>query len=183
MTTNQFDLQEAIALLERMPGALNSLLRGLPDAWIQTTEGDGTWNAREIVGHLIFGERIDWIPRARIILAGDATRSFEPFDRRGYVREISGKSLDSLLDEFARVRTDNLAELRALHLQPGDFSLRAQHPELGSVTLAQLLAAWVGHDLTHLHQISRVFAHRYHEAAGPWTAFLGVMQCKGHSAP
>ncbi len=162
---------------------MNSLLRGLPGAWTQCREGDGTWSTREIVGHLIFGERTDWMPRVRIILAKDAMRTFEPFDRLGHVKEIAGKTPDSLLDEFARIRRQNLDDLRSLQLQPADFVLRAQHPALGSVTLSQLLAAWVGHDLTHLHQISRVLSNRYREAVGPWRAYLGVMQCNGHSAP
>ncbi len=183
MTIHQFDLQETIAVLERTPAALNSLLGGLPEAWTQANEGEHTWNVREIVGHLIFGERTDWMPRLRIVLAKDETRSFEPFDRWGHVEEISGKSLDSLLEEFASVRANNLEDLQGLRLQPADFDLRARHPALGSVTLSQLLAAWVGHDLTHLHQISRVMAHRYAEAVGPWRAYLGVMQCNGHSAP
>ncbi len=183
MATLAFDLQETIALLERTPATLNSLLRGLPNGWTRVNEGKDTWNAYEIVGHLIYGERTDWIPRARLILEKDQTRTFEPFDRWGCAKEITGKSLESLLDEFARVRRGSLADLRALRIQPDDLKLRAQHPSLGTVTLAELLAAWAGHDLTHLHQLCRVLAHRYREAVGPWQVFLGVLRCTGHSSP
>jgi hypothetical protein len=183
MTSQSFDLEQTIAILERTPASLNALLRGLPDRWTRTNEGGGTWSAYDILGHLIFGELTDWLPRARLILAGDETRTFEPFDRVGYKNESAGKSLDWLLDEFARLRRENLATLRTLNLQAGDFSRRARHPALGSVSLSQLLATWAVHDLTHLHQISRVMAEQYRQAVGPWTAFLGVLQCNGHSSP
>ena len=182
MTSQPFDLQQTLAILERTPAALDALLRGLPDELTSANEGSGTWSAYEIIGHLIFGELTDWLPRARILLAGDETRTFEPFDRIGYKSESVGKSLDWLLDEFARRRRENLATVNKLNLQPHDLSRRARHPALGSVTLAQLLATWAVHDLTHLHQISRVMAQQYREAVGPWTAFLGVLQCNGHSA-
>jgi hypothetical protein len=183
MNSPPFNLPQTIALLERTPPTLNSLLRGLPETWTQTNEGKDTWNAKEVVGHLIFGELTDWLPRARVILAGDETRTFEPFDRVGYKNKSTGKPLDWLLDEFARLRAENLTTLRALNLQSEDFNRRARHPALGSVTLAELLATWAVHDLTHVHQISRIMAHQYREAVGPWSAFLGVLQCNGHSAP
>jgi len=175
-------LAHTIALLERTPAALDGLLRGLPDEWIFTNEGGDTWNSFGVVGHLIFGEQTDWMPRVKMILQFAGTRAFEPFDRAGHVRQSEGKSLDQLLDEFARLRAANLAELRALNLGPKELALPGRHPGLGSVTLAQLLAAWVGHDLTHLHQVSRILAHQYREAAGPWSAYMGVMQCGGHSS-
>ncbi len=178
----EFSLPETIALLERTPAALNTLLRGLPTAWTGSNEGEDTWNAWEIVGHLIHGERTDWVPRARVILAGDENRRFEPFDRLGHVRESAGKSLDALLDEFAELRRENLTTLGAMNLQPEHLKLRAQHPALGSVSMSELLATWAAHDLTHLHQISRVMAHQYREAVGPWQKFLGVLQCAGHSS-
>lgn len=177
------NLPDTIALLSRTPAALNSLLRGLPEGWSHRNEGANTWSAFEIVGHLIFGEHTDWIPRAKIILEFGETRAFEPFDRSGHMREMQGKSLDELLDEFARARAESLDALRALNLQPGDLARRGRHPALGSVTLSQLLAAWTAHDLTHLHQISRVLAHQYRQAVGPWSAYLGVLQCAGHSSP
>ena len=111
------------------------------------------------------------------------TRPFEPFDRMGFVRDSQGKSLAMLLDEFARLRSENLNELRALDLQPEDLDRRGRHPALGEVTLSQLLATWAAHDLTHLHQISRILAHQYREAVGPWSQYLGVLQCAGHSSP
>jgi len=176
------NLNDTIALLTRTPAALNSLLRDLPEMWTLRNEGDKTWSAFDIVGHLIHGERTDWMPRARIILQFGDTRPFDPFDRWAQERESQGKSLDQLLDEFARLRSENLDALRAMNLQPADFERHGRHPALGVVTLSELLATWVAHDLTHLHQISRVMAHQYREAVGPWGEYLGVMHCAGHSS-
>jgi len=175
-------LDDTTALLQRTPAALNALLRDLPEAWTLRNEGDGTWNAFDIVAHLIHAERADWIPRARIILDSGEGRTFEPFDRGGHVRESQGKSLGQLLDEFARVRSDNLDQLRALNLTAADLERRGSHPSLGVVTLSALLATWAAHDLTHLHQISRVLAYQYRDTVGPWSGYLGVLQCAGHSA-
>jgi GNAT superfamily N-acetyltransferase len=175
-------LSNTIALLARTPAALDALLRDLPDAWTQTREGDGTWNAVDIVGHLSHAERTDWMPRVRMILDAGETRTFEPFDRRGQEREGGAQSLGLLLDEFARLRANNLADLRALNLGPDDLARRGRHPALGVVTLSALLATWAAHDLTHLHQLSRVMAHQYREAVGPWSRYLGVLQCAGHSS-
>lgn len=180
--TVQFNLQDTIALLSRTPGTLDSLLRDLPDSWIRQNEGGETFNAYDVVGHLIHGDHDDWIPRARMILKFGEMREFVPFDRRGHVRVIEGKSMPQLLDEFAKVREQKLEELRGLNIQSQDLERRGKHPGLGSVTLAQLLATWAGHDLTHLHQLSRIFASQYREAVGPWSAYLGVMQCNGHSS-
>jgi hypothetical protein len=177
------NLPDTIALLACTPASLNALLRDLPDAWTHRNEGPGTWSAFDVVGHLIYAEREDWMPRAKLILRFGGTREFAPFDRLGHVRECPGKPLTYLLDEFARVRSANLDELRTLNLQPGDLEKQGRHPSFGAVTLSQLLATWAAHDLTHLHQISRVMADRYRDAVGPWTKFLGVMQCSGHSAP
>jgi hypothetical protein len=177
------NLHDTIALLARTPAALDALLRDLPDAWTSRNEGEGTWSAFDIVGHLNHGERTDWLPRARMILDFGETRTFEPFDRWGQERESAGKSLGELLDEFARLRSAGLGELRAMNLQKEDLARRGRHPALGGVTLSQLLATWAVHDLTHLHQISRVMAHQYDAAVGPWRAYLGVLQCGGHSAP
>jgi len=145
-------------------------------------EGGNTFNAFDVIGHLIQGERTDWMPRAKRILQFGESRAFDRFDRRAQERESQGKSLPQLLDEFARLRAENLAELRALNVTDRELNRRGLHPELGTVTLSQLLATWAAHDLTHLHQISRIMAHQYREAVGPWTAYLGVMQCMGHSA-
>jgi hypothetical protein len=186
-TPTNFSLPDSIALLTRTPATLAALLRGLPDIWARTNEGhsdDGneTWSAFDIVGHLIVGERTDWMPRARMILEHGEARAFDPFDRFAQVKESQGKSLEQLLDEFSRLRKENLAALQALNLQPEDLARRGKHPELGVVTLSQLLATWAVHDLTHVHQLSRVMAHQYSDAVGPWTAYLGVLKCGGHSA-
>lgn len=177
------NLQETIALLSRTPAALDALLRGLPETSTLRSEGEKTWSAFDVVGHLIHGERTDWMPRAKMILQFGESKAFEPFDRWAQERESQGKSLAQLLDEFARLRSENLNALRALNLKPEDLAQRGRHPELGVVTLSQLLATWAVHDLTHLHQISRVLAHPYREAVGPWSAYLGVLHCAGHSAP
>ncbi len=178
----QHDLDQTISLLGRTPAALNALLRDLPDAWTLRNEGANTWSAFDVVGHLIHGERTDWMPRARMILEFGETRAFEPFDRLGQLRESQGKLLGELLDEFARLRAENLRELRGLNLGQKDLERFGQHPELGVITLSQLLATWAVHDMTHLHQVSRVMAHQYREAVGPWSAYLGVLRCDGHSS-
>jgi hypothetical protein len=183
----EFNLDEISAVLTRTPATLNALLRGLPDTWVLSDEGrskDGndTWSAFDIVGHLIVGERTDWMPRVRIILENGESRAFDPFDRFAQARESQGKSLEQLLDEFARLRVENLAALRTLNLKPEDFSRRGRHPALGVVTLSELLATWAVHDLTHLHQLSRVMAHQCRSAVGSWSAYLGVLHCAGHSA-
>ncbi|HVO81686.1 MAG TPA: DinB family protein [Terriglobales bacterium] len=179
--TADLNLAETVAILRRTPAALNALLHGLPDVWALRNEGRDTWSAFDIVGHLIVGERTDWMPRARIILQSGESRPFDPFDRFAQVKESQDKSLEQLLDEFARLREENLAALRALNLQPEDLKRQGRHPELGMVTLSELLATWAVHDLTHLHQLSRVLAHQYREAVGPWSAYLGVLHCDGHS--
>lgn len=178
----EFTLAESIPLLSRTPAALNALLHGLPDQWVRCNEGTDTWSAFDILGHLIFAERTDWMPRVRIILESGEARTFDPFDRSAQSKENQNKNMEQLLDEFARLRTENLAELQRLHLQHGDLTRHGKHPELGVVTLSELLATWVVHDLTHLHQLSRVMAHQYREAVGPWTTYLGVLQCTGHSS-
>ena len=175
-------LENSIALLARTPATLNALLRDLPAAWTECNEGEKTWSAYDIVGHLIHGEKTDWIPRAKIILQYGETRAFDPFDRLAQFRDSAGKSLPRLLDEFAVLRMQNLVELKALRLGPQELARRGKHPALGTVTLSELMAAWVGHDLTHIHQLSRVMAHQYREATGPWSAYLGVLKCEGHSS-
>lgn len=177
-----FDLQETITLLSRTPSALNALLRDLPQTWTIKNEGAKTWSPFDIVGHLIHGERTDWMARARIIVDYGETRAFDPFDRLAQERESQGKSLAELLDEFACLRSENLNALRTMNLQPKDFDRRGRHPALGAVTLSQLLATWAVHDLTHLHQLSRVMAYQYREVVGPWSAYLGVLHCQGHGA-
>ncbi len=176
------DLQDTISLLGRTPAALDALLRDLPETWTLRNEGENTWSPFEIVGHLIHAERADWVPRVKTVLEFGETRPFSAFDRWGHEREVQGKSLGQLLDEFARVRAENLSELRGLHLRQEDLEKKGRHPAFGAVTLSELLATWAAHDLTHLHQISRVMAHQYREAVGPWSVYLGVLQCVGHSS-
>ena len=177
------NLEHTIALLTRTPAALNTLLRDLPETWTFRNEGENTWSAFDVVGHLIHVERTDWMPRVRLVLQFGETQPFEPVDRWAHVRENQGKQLGQLLDEFAHLRSENLSELRALNLRPEDLGLRGRHPSLGVVTLSEVLATWAAHDLNHLHQISRVMAHQYREAVGPWSGYLGVLQCAGHSSP
>jgi uncharacterized damage-inducible protein DinB len=178
----EHNLQHSISLLARTPTALNALLRDLPDEWTLRNEGENTWSAFDVVGHLISAERTNWMPRARHILQYGESRPFDAFDRLAQLQASQGKSLGRLLDEFARLRSENLDELRALKLRREDLALRGLHPGLGAVTLSELLATWAAHDLNHLHQISRVMAHQYRQAVGPWSRFLGVLQCHGHGA-
>ncbi len=174
-------LDATVAVLSRTPAVLNALLRDLPDAWTLSTEGSGTWSALDIVGHLIHGDRTNWMPRVKMILEFGDTRTFETLDRAGHERDVKGKSLPQLLDLFAQFRAQNVEHLHALDLQPADLARCGRHPAFGVVALSQLLATWAAHDLTHLHQISRVMAHQYREAVGPWSAYLGVLHCTGHS--
>ena len=182
-TLTEFNLDEAIVLLSRTPATLHALLAGMPHIWVRCNEGKDTWSACDIVGHLIVGERTDWMPRVRLILENGEARPFVPFDRYAHKKESQDKSLEQLLDDFTRLRKENLAALQTLNLQEDDLSRRGRHPALGVVTLSELLATWAVHDLTHLHQLSRVMAHRYRDAVGPWKAYLGVLQCAGHSVP
>jgi hypothetical protein len=179
----EHNLQQTVSLLIRTPAALDALLRDLPDTWTLRNEGGDTWSAFETLGHLVHGERTDWIPRARMILHYGETRTFEPFDRLGHAKEGQGKSLGQLLDEFARLRSKNIGELNDMNLGQEDLGKRGRHPALGSVTLSELLATWAAHDLTHLHQVSRVMAYQYRDAVGPWGGYLGVLRCVGHSMP
>jgi hypothetical protein len=175
------DLQQTISLLSRTPATFNALLRDLPESWTHTDEGPNTWSAFDIVGHLIHAEHTDWVPRATMILQHGESQTFKPFNREGQNEKSAGKSLPQLLDEFAAVRAESLGKLRSLNLQPRDLDRRGRHPNFGSVTLGQLLATWAAHDLTHLHQLARVMAHQYRQAVGPWSVYLGVLQCAGHS--
>jgi len=172
----------SLALLSRTPAVFDALLRNLPDGLAHADEGENTWSAWDIVGHLIYADRADWMPRARRILEFGETRPFDPFDRNGHLRECEGRSLPQLLDDFADVRKERIAELSGLNLSHADLRLRGLHPALGIVTLSELLATWAAHDLNHLHQTARVLAHPWRGAVGPFAQFLGVMQCNGHGA-
>jgi len=177
-----FPLDRTIALLERTPKTLTTLLDGLPDEWTRTNEGPDTFSPYDVIGHLIHGEKTDWIVRARIILEQGEARPFDRYDRFAQFRESEGKSLTTLLAEFATLRAENLATLRGWNLGPQDLARRGTHPALGTVTLGHLLTTWGAHDLTHLHQIARVMAHQTRTDVGPWVKYLGVLHCQGHSA-
>jgi DinB superfamily len=169
-------VEECLSVLTRTPATLDALLRGLPEAWTTATEGPGAWSPYVVIGHLIHGERTDWMPRLAIILEHGPTRPFDPFDREAQFRESQGKSLPTLLDEFTALRGDNLARLRALDLQPAQLELIGTHPELGPVNVRQLLATWTAHDLSHILQVSRAMAKRYKQEVGPWAEYLSVMK-------
>jgi hypothetical protein len=176
------DLDTTTALLARTPATLSALLRDLPDSWTLSNEGENTWSTRDVVAHLTELERSDWMPRLHRILEDGETRPFDPIDREAFVRNAEGKSLAQLLDEFAQLRARNLEHLRGLNLQPADLARRGRHPSLGVVSLSELLSTWGVHDLTHLHQVSRILAHQDRHAVGPWQRYLGVLHCAGHSA-
>jgi hypothetical protein len=170
-----FELTAGIAVLERTPDTLRALLAGLPPGWTDATEGPETWSPYVIVGHLIHGERTDWIPRAQIILDQGPQRRFTSYDRFAQFHESQGKALAVLLDEFARLRAENLATLAGWRLTDAQLVLEGEHPEFGPVTLRELLATWVAHDLGHVAQTARVMAKQYREAVGPWRAYLSIM--------
>jgi uncharacterized damage-inducible protein DinB len=171
----EFQLKHAISILSRTPATLNSLLRGAPAEWTTGNEGPDTWSPYEVLGHLIHGEETDWIPRARIILEHGESRAFEPFDRFAQFEKSRGKSADELLDEFELLRTENLAVLQQMKLTPDQLELRGTHPELGSVTMSELLATWVVHDVSHVAQATRVMCKQYSEAVGPWKQYLPIL--------
>lgn len=174
MSRSEFRMDDATAILERTPATLSALLAGLPDVWVRATEGEGTWSAYDVVGHLVHGERTDWMTRAKHILSG-APGPFASFDRTAMFDESVGRSLEELLEEFAALRAKNLAELRAMSLGEMDFARVGEHPAFGEVTLGQLLATWATHDLDHIVQIARTMAKVYTDAVGPWSLYLSVL--------
>ena len=176
-----FDLADGIAVLERTPRVLRELLAGLPEGWIGATEGPDTWSPFDVVGHLIHGERTDWIPRLEIILTEGEALTFTPFDRFAQFEASRGKTLEELLETFAVLRAGSLARLASFGLTSADLKRRGRHPELGPVTVEQLLATWVAHDLSHLGQIARVMGKAYTDAVGPWAAYLPMLGARGAS--
>ena len=168
-------LEDAKIFLARTPAVLSGLMNGMPQAWLECREGPKTFSPIDVLGHLIYGEQVDWIPRARIILEQGESRPFDPFDRVGFEDLIAGKSLEELLSLFTTLRNQSLKDLSALKLQPAMLARKGTHPALGQVTLGQLLAAWVVHDLGHLAQIERVMARQYREAVGPWREYLPIL--------
>jgi len=175
MKQSEFKLEEAVAVLERTPVTHSAMLDGLPDIWTQATEGEGTWSPYDVIGHLIHGEHTDWIPRAQHILAGDP-RPFIPFDRAAQFTESRSQTLPELLETFAQLRNENVATLRAMNLTDSDLDRQGLHPELGKVTLRQLLATWVVHDLDHVTQIARTMAKAYTNETGPWIEYLSILR-------
>ncbi|MFN2636512.1 MAG: DinB family protein [Gemmatimonadaceae bacterium] len=169
-----FDLAEAIPILERTPKVISDLLDELPENWTRVDEGPDTWSPREVVSHLIHGERTDWIPRARIIIKQERYRRFDPFDRFAELK--SERPLGDLLAEFDELRAASVATLKGWDLREKDLELTGEHPEFGTVTMRQLLATWVVHDLSHIAQITRTMARSYTRAVGPWTAYFRVLQ-------
>ena len=171
----EFALERAVDVLARTPATLRALLLDVGKEWARGTEGPDTFSAFDNIGHLIDGEETDWMPRARIILAQGKNRTFEPYDRFRHRTRNAGRTLDSLLDEFARLRAENLRVLESWKLTDKQLDLRGEHPSLGPVTLRQLLAAWVVHDLGHIAQVARVMAKQYRAEVGPWVPYLPVL--------
>jgi hypothetical protein len=170
----EFYLEQGIPILERTPAVISTLLEDLPEDWTRVDEGPDTWSPRQVVAHLINGERTDWIPRARIILQQGKYRRFDPFDR--FAELNTPRPLKELLEEFDQLRSQNVATLRGWNLKGKDMELTGEHPEFGAVTMRQLLATWVVHDLSHIAQITRTMARAYTKAVGPWTAYFRVLQ-------
>jgi hypothetical protein len=170
-----FDITQGIAVLERTPGTLHAMLHDLGTSWIDATEGPETWSPYVIIGHLVHAERANWIPRARSILSQSTSRRLPPYDRLAHFQESRGQSLTGLLHEFERLRAENLATLAAWRLTDTELALAGEHPEFGTVTLRQLLATWVVHDLGHIAQTARVMAKQYRDAIGPWRAYLPIV--------
>lgn len=170
-----FSLDSAIPVLSRTPRVLDDLLRDLPEPWIRGTEGPDTWSPYDVVGHLIHGERTDWMPRVEHLLAHGESLAFTPFNRFAQFEESRGRTLEQLLGTFTELRGQSLHRLSTLKLEPADLERHGKHPELGRVTLGQLLATWVAHDLDHIVQIARVMGHQYQEAVGPWSQYLRIL--------
>jgi DinB superfamily len=170
-----FTLDEGTAILSRTPATLDALLRGLPAGWLAANEGGATWSPFDVVGHLVHGEQTDWVPRVKILLEHGEARPFDKFNRLAQFTESAGRTLPELLDEFAALRRKNLDELGSLQLTTADLDKRGRHPELGVVSLRQLLSTWVAHDLDHVVQIARVLARQYSDEVGPWRAYLRII--------
>jgi len=171
----RYQIDQAVAILRRTPETLTALLRGLPEEWTRSAAGQDTWSAHDVVGHLLHGEETDWSARARIILEEGESHPFESFDRTAMFQKYQGYSLDQLLAAFAQAREKSLKTLAGWRLTPEQLTLKGTHPALGTVTLSQLLATWVAHDLNHIGQIVEVMAHQYADAVGPWRAYLAIL--------
>ncbi|WP_195258702.1 DinB family protein [Bacillus paralicheniformis] len=170
-----FQLEEAIEILERTPQTLSQLLTGLSSPWISCNEGEDTWNAFDVVGHLIEGEKNNWLPRIKLIVTEGATEPFPPFDRFSQLNQNDGKTMEQLLNKFADIRRANLKTLQQIIDPETDFEQTGMHPEFGIVKLREQISTWVAHDLTHISQIARVLAKRYQDDVGPWKAYLRIL--------
>jgi hypothetical protein len=171
----------ALVLLAQTPATLDALLCNLPSAWIESNEGNATWTPHEVIAHLVDCEHTNWLPRARSIRESTDARPFPPFARRAGSEEDKTRPMAELLEDFSALRAANLSEVDGWQLTAADLERQAIHPVFGLVTLGQLLATWATHDLTHLHQITRILAHQQRAAVGPWIRYLGVLHCNGHS--
>lgn len=169
-----FELEQSLTILYRTPEVLKSLLSGLGEEWVMYNEGPDTWSPYDVLGHLIHGEKTDWIPRAEIMLSDGEDKAFVPFDRFAQMNQVK-KSLEDLLDEFNALRMENLGKLQSWNLTETDYRKTGIHPEFGEVTLKELLSTWTVHDLGHLAQISRVMAKQYASEVGPWKAYLRIL--------
>jgi|ERR1043166_4299372 hypothetical protein len=172
----KFDLERATQILRQTPYSLQRMLEDLSPDWTQSEGNKENWAPYDVIGHLIHCEETDWIPRAEIILAQNGTRTFEPFDRFAQFERSKGRYLNDLLTEFSYLRNANVEKLIRWQLTPDKLALKAQHPELGEVTLEQLLSTWVVHDLGHIRQIVRYMAAKYKENVGPWKAYLSILK-------
>jgi len=171
----QYSIEKATEILERTPRILNSFLKGLSVDWTQCNEGENTWSPYDVVGHLIHGEKTDWMIRLKMIKNNSEKKTFEPFDRFAQFEDSKDKSLDELLIAFAQLRQDNLDDLKSLNISNSDFERKGIHPDLGEVSLKNLLATWVAHDLGHIAQIARVMAKQYKAEVGPWVTYLSII--------
>lgn len=171
----QYDVEKAIEILERTPKVLNELLNGISEEWIRNNEGENTWSPFDVVGHLIHGEKTDWLQRTKIILEYGTEQAFEPFDRFAQYEVSKGKTISELLSEFEKLRSENMKVFKTMDLTD-NLGKKGKHPELGVVTLSNLLSSWVVHDLGHISQITRVMAKQYKEEVGVWTQYMGILK-------
>lgn len=171
-----FDIEKSIEILQKTPATIQSLVGGLSEEWLKGNEGENTWSPYDIVGHLIHGEKTDWMIRAKIILSDAADKTFKPFDRFAQVNASQGKTMEELVEEFSQRRAENLQELKSLQINDSMLAQQGRHPALGEVNLRQLLSTWVVHDLGHISQISRVMAKQYQHEVGPWKEYLGILK-------
>jgi uncharacterized damage-inducible protein DinB len=174
----EFNLEEAVEILGRTPATLNALLKDLPDGWVTSDEGQDSWSAFDVLGHLIHGDETDWVPRARIILEHGESRPFDPFDRTAMLEESKGKSPAELLEAFESLRKKNLESLKQMRISEEQLKLKGTHPALGQVTLEQLIATWVVHDLSHIGQVVRIMCRQYDAEVGPWKEYLPILNKK-----